>query len=649
MSMRPFALLRQGCAALWRFLDATRRALLNLLFLLLLVLIAVALFKREAPALQNNTALVLDLQGPLVEEQSGGVRDNALAQLQGIGVQNTRLRDVLAVLAAAGSDPHISRAVLVLDDFRGAGLASLREVADALERFKASGKPVVAWGSGYDQKQYYLAAHANEVFLHPLGAVYLDGYGGLRNYYLDALDKLGVGVSLVKVGTFKSAAEPFIANGPSPAAKEADTVLYNGLWSTYTAGIEAARKLPAGSTQALIETLPERLAAVGGDAAQLALRAHQVDALKTRDELRALMIQRGVPDADIKSFRQVSFEAYLSRLTPAQRGEASALVTTPAVGIVVAEGEIVDGDAPAGAVGGRSTAALIRKAREDDSVKAVVLRVNSPGGSVFGSELVRRELELTRAAGKPVVVSMGSVAASGGYWISTAADEVMADAATVTGSIGVFALLPNAARAIDKLGVHADGVTTTWLKAAGDPRRAPDPRFIGMLQTSVNHIYADFIGKVAAARHTTPEQIDAVAQGRVWTGAQARERGLVDTLGGLTAAIDSAVLRATQQSAGHAVGAASAASAPASNARAGAGNAAYRIVYIDREPGRVERLIEAFGGTASRALAEHFGAQWLPLPERVAGSVRQDLGWLAELVDGRKPYAAVAHCLCGAP
>ena len=648
MSMRPFSWLRKGFGALWWFVDATRRTLLNLLFLALLVFIAVALVRREAPVLQDNTALVLDLQGPLVEEQSGGVRDNALAQLQGNGVQSTRMRDVLAVLAAAETDPHIGRVVLVLDEFQGAGLAALREVADALDHFKASGKSVTAWGSGYDQKQYYLAAHANEVFLHPLGAVYLDGFGRLRNYYLDALDKLGVGVSLIKVGTFKSAAEPFVANGPSPAAKEADALLYNALWATYTGGIEAARQLPVGSTQALIEALPERLAAVGGDAAKLALEAKQVDALKTRDELRDLMIERGVRDDETKSFRQVSFETYLARLTPSQRGEPSALASTPAVGIVVAEGEIVDGAAPAGSVGGLSTAALIRKAREDDAIKAVVLRVNSPGGSVFGSELVRRELELTRAAGKPVVVSMGSVAASGGYWISTASDEVMADAATVTGSIGVFALLPNASRAIEKLGVHAEGVTTTWLGAAGDPRREPDPRFIGMLQTSVDHIYADFIGKVAQARQTTPEKIDEVAQGRVWTGQQAKERGLVDTIGGLNAAIRSAALRAKLiEGDGVSGGADTAASAAASAAKP----RGFRIVYIDREPGRFERLIEAVGGAAARVLADHFDLQLVPLglPERITGPVRKELGWLVELVDGRKPFAAVTHCLCGAP
>ena len=307
MSLRPLSLLRRGLAGVWWFIDAARRTALNLLFLLLIALLLVALFRRESPVMQDNTALVLDLKGPLVEEQSGGVRDNALAQLRGNSIQSTRLRDVLAVLEAAATDPQIARVVLMLDDFQGAGLASLRDVATALQRFRSSGKQVVAWGSGYDQKQYYLAAHASEVLMHPLGAVYLDGYGRLRNYYLDALDKLGVGVSLVKVGTFKSAAEPFIANGPSPAAKEADSVLYNGLWATYTEGIETARQLPAGSTQTLIDALPDRLAAVGGDAARLALEAKQVDALKTRDELRAMLIERGL----LPRMREVGFGRFI--------------------------------------------------------------------------------------------------------------------------------------------------------------------------------------------------------------------------------------------------------------------------------------------------------------------------------------------------
>ncbi len=627
MSLRPLTLLRRGLAGLWWFVDVTRRTLLNVLFLLLVLVVLFAMAKRETPALLDHTALVLDLEGPLVEEMPGSVRDNAIARLGGESMHITRLRDVLAALESATTDPHITGVVLMLDNFQGAGLASLHEVAKALERFKASGKPVVAWGSGYNQKQYYLAAHASEVLMHPLGAVYLDGYGHLRNYYLGALDKLGVSVSLVRVGTFKSAAEPFVANGPSEASKQADTVLYGALWATYTYGIEHARKLPQGSTQALIDTLPERLTAAGGDAARLALDAHQVDALKTRDELRALLIERGARDAESQTFRQVSFDSYLARITPVVKP------TGDAVAVVVAEGEIVDGKAPGGAVGGLSTAALVRQAREDEAVKAVVLRVNSPGGSVFGSELVRRELELTRAAGKPVVVSMGDVAASGGYWISTASDEVMADAATITGSIGVFTLLPHAHEALGKLGVHAEGVTTTWLGAAGDPRREPDPRFIGLVQTSVDHIYADFIGKVALARKSTPQRIDEVAQGRVWTGAQALERGLVDRIGGIDEAITSAALRAKLVNKGD------------------TGARGYRVTYIDREPGRVAQLLEAFGGAAARAVAAHFDLRLVSanLPDSLTGPVRHDLGWLADLTDSHKPFTVVTHCLCDAP
>lgn len=626
MPFRPFSLLRRGLAGLWWLIDVTRRTLLNLLFVLLVALVLFAAARRETPALQNNTALVLALEGPLVEEMPGSVRDNALARLGGESMRITRLRDVLAVLEAAEKDPQIARVVLLLDDFQGAGLASLREVAAAIEHFKASGKQVVAWGSGYDQKQYYLAAHASEVLMHPLGSVYLEGYGRLRNYYRDALDKLGVGVSLVRVGTFKSAAEPFIANGPSEAATQADTELYRALWATYVEGIERARHLTPGSTQTLIDELPERLLAAQGDTARMALEAHQVDALKTVDELRTLMIERGAREGTSQTFRQVSFGNYLARITPAVEP------TGDAVAVVVAEGEIVDGKAPGGAVGGLSTAALVRQAREDDAIKALVLRVNSPGGSVFGSELVRRELELTRAAGKPVVVSMGNVAASGGYWIATASDEVIADPATVTGSIGVFALLPHAHEAINKLGVHAEGVTTTWLGAAGDPRREPDPRFLGLMQTSVDHIYADFIGKVAEARKTTPQHIDEVAQGRVWTGAQALERGLVDSLGGLDAAIASAALRAKLASE---VGA----------------TRGFRVTYIDREAGRFEQLLEAFGTSAAQTVASHFDLRLTParLADGLSGPIRYDLGWLADLANGRKPFAAVTHCLCDSP
>ena len=609
---------RRFFVGLWGVVDAARRTVLNLLFLVIVIAIVVAVARSGTPALADKTTLVLALQGPLVEQRGGSVRENAIAQAQGEASQSAQLRDVLAVLDAAAKDPKIVSVLLQLDELRAAGLPALREVAAALERFKASGKTVVAWGSGFDQRQYYLAAHANEVWMHPFGSLTLTGYGGYRNYYRDTLDKLGITVNLVRVGTYKSAAEPFIANGPSPAAKEADALLYNGLWATYMQGVEKARKLPAQSITKLIDELPQRLAAAGGDEAKMMLDAKFVDALKTRDEMRAVLTERGARDEQIKSFRQVSYDTYLARLTPKLAGDA--------IGVVVAQGEIVDGEAPAGVVGGVSTAKLVRQAREDDAIKAIVLRVDSPGGSVFGSELVRRELELARNAGKPVVVSMGNVAASGGYWISTASDEVFADAATITGSIGVFALMPTAEKALDKLGVHTEGTTTTWLGGASDVRRAADPRFLALAQSSVDHIYAEFTGKVAKARKTTPAAIDAVGQGRVWTGEQAKERGLVDTLGSFTDALASAAKRAKL-------------------------GGDYRVSYIEPEPGKLARLLEAFGGATVAMVADQIEARVLPagIPTQVARDMRRELGWLAANADARKPVNAAIHCLCEAP
>jgi protease IV len=607
-------------ANLWRFIDAARRTVFNVLFLLIVVALIVAIVKSGPSPLDDRTTLVLALKGPIVEQRGGTVRDNAIAQARGEAVDSVQLRDVLTVLDAAAKDPKIERVLLHLDDLRGAGLPVLREVAAAIGRFRAGGKQVIAWGSGFDQRQYYLAAHADEVWMHPLGTLTVTGYGGYRNYYRDALDRLGVTVNLVRVGTYKSAAEPFIANEPSPAAKEAEGVLYNGLWATYTQGVEKARKLPPQTLTKTIDALPELLKAAGGDEAKMALDLKLVDALKTRDEMRAALIERGARDDKIKSFRQISFESYLARQIPKFSGDA--------IGVVVAQGEIVDGEAPAGTVGGLSTAQLIRKAREDESIKAIVLRVDSPGGSVFGSELVRRELELARTAGKPVVVSMGDVAASGGYWISTASDEVIADPATITGSIGVFALLPTADQALAKLGVHTEGTTTTWLGGAGDVRRAADPRFLAVVQSSVDHIYDDFTGKVAKARKTTPQAIDAVAQGRVWTGEQAKERGLVDTLGGFGDALRSAAKRAKLGSEGD-----------------------YRVTYIEPEPGKLARLLEAVGGSVVSVVAGQLDVNPLPsgMPRQLARDVQHDLGWLSAGTESRKPFVSVIHCLCEAP
>jgi protease-4 len=617
-----FAPVARWLAKFWSLLDSTRRAVLNLLFVALVVALVIVVAKRGPPALEEETALVLDLKGTIVEQRAAGLRNIALAQATGEEGQNTQLRDVLAVLDAAAKDPKIVRAVLMLDDLHEAGLPVLREVAAALERFKAGGKSVVAWGSEYNQRQYYLAAHASEVLLDPFGLVFMDGYGRYRNYYRDALDKLGITVNLLRVGKYKSFGEPYIANAPSDAAREAESYLYSALWATYTDDVERARRAPSRSVMAYIDELPARLAAAGSDPAKMALDSKLVDGLKTRDQLRQLMIERGAKDKEGKTFRQVSLDGYLAHLRPATDGDA--------VGVIVAEGEIVDGKAQPGTVGGLSTSELVRKAREDEKIKAIVLRVNSPGGSAFGSELVRRELELARTAGKPVVISMGNVAASGGYWISMSSDEVMADPATITGSIGVFGLLPTADKALDKIGVHTAGVTTTWLGGAADPRLPFNPRVGDLIQMGVNHIYAEFTTKAAQARKTTPEKIDEVGQGRVWSGAQAKDRGLVDSLGGYTEALKSAAKRGKLGD------------------DKGEG---FRVAYIESEPGRLQRVLDMLGGAAARILAERFDLALVPegVPTKAAHEMVDDVGWLANLAEEGKPFTAIVHCLCRAP
>ena len=615
--------------SLWRWVDGGRRLLLNLLFLALIVAGAVFWFKSGPPKLLDKTVLVLDLAGPLVEQRSGSARDQALQQIKGEAGAQVQLRDLITVLDAAAVDPHISSLLLVLDEFGGAGLPALHEAGAAIRRFKqASGKQVLAWGQHYDQRQYLLASAADEVLLHPMGMLRIEGYGRLRSYYRDAFDRLGVSANVIRVGKYKNFGEPFFANGPSPETREVDAALYDPLWLSYTTAVEAARKLPAGSVNQGIAELPQRVAAAGGDLAKLALDSKWVDGLKTRDELRALLIQRGARDALSKSFRQVGFADYLARQKPAGAGGA--------IGVVVAQGEIVDGDAGPGTVGGASTAELIRKAREDDKVRALVLRVNSPGGSAFASELIRRELELTRAAGKPVVVSMGDVAASGGYWISMSADEVIADANTITGSIGVFAMLPTAAGLMGKMSVHTEGYGTTWLANGYDPRRPLDPRLTAVVQAVIGHIYGDFTRRAGLARKSTPAQIDAVAQGRVWTGEQALARGLIDRIGSFGDALAAA-------------------------ARLAKLDPGWRVRYIEREPGRLTRVMALLGlqglqgdiaATLSQALgpwARQLAGPVVSLSQTLQPDSQHELGWLTEVVERRQPFAAVIHCLCSPP
>ena len=613
MASRP-GLIRRFFGFIWKSIGFFRTLALNLLFLAVVAAVVAAWWQEGRPKLEPNTALVLDLAGPIVEQRTGSPGRFTALQALADRERETQLRDVLAALDAAATDPRIGRVLILLDDMGSAGLATLREIATAVGRVRAEGKQVIAWGSALDQRRYYLAAHADQVLLHPFGRVVLQGFGGYRNYYRDALESIGVTVNVFKVGRYKSAVEPFSQNEPSEEARRDEAALLGDLWSQYTSAVETARRLPAGGIARLIDELPQRFAAVGGDSAKLALEEKLVDALKTRDELRAMMIEKGAADPGHKSFRQIGLAQYLSTL-PDKEGNA--------VGVVVASGEMLDGDQPQGLVGGRSTAELIRRAREDDSVKAVVLRVRSPGGSVFAAEQIRHELEVTRKAGKPVLVSFGDIAASGGYWASLSADEVIADPATVTGSIGVFALLPSADRAWEKLSLHTHGATTTWLAGALDPRRPLDPRARELLQSGVAHIYREFVGRTAAARNLSTERVDELAQGRVWTGRQAQEHKLIDRLGTYHEALQAA-------------------------ARRGGLGQNFRVAYIEREPRGIDRLLGMLFGEAalsSLPLLSLLAPGAAVVPDAVQ-SIGSDLHWLRHAA--RHPLAAQTHCLCSA-
>ncbi|WP_377159379.1 signal peptide peptidase SppA [Roseateles sp. UC29_93] len=619
---RALAPIGRFFGGVWWFLNGTRRVVFTLLFWVILIALIWAAAHGGKP-LQDKTTLVLDIRGEVVEQFSGSPRDQAIAQIKGEARAQTRLRDILRALDAAAKDDHIVQVALNLDQFGGATPAALHEIEAALTRFKASKKPVIAAGLAFDQRSYYLAAQATEVYIHPMGGVLIEGYGRYRNYYKDALDRVGITPNVLRVGTYKNAVEPYFANGPSPATLEAEGYLYDELWARYQTAIETARKLPKGSVQRAIDELPQRLKAAGGDPAKLTLAEKLVDGLKTEDEVEALLEKRGAKDE--KRLRQINLGAYVAQLPPKlPKPEGQ-------VGVIVAEGEIVDGSAGPGKIGGESMSRLIRQAREDDKVKAVVLRVNSPGGSAFASELVRRELELTRAVGKPVVVSMGGVAASGGYWISMSADEVIADASTITGSIGVFGMLPTGEKLLDKLSIHTGGYTTTWLANGYDPRRPLDPRMAQVVQSSIEHIYADFTGKAAQARKKSSQQIDAVGQGRVWTGSQALERGLVDRNGLLSDAIASAAKRA----------------------KLGDDPS---VRYVEPDRSAFDRLLTSMGDAAApslRGMVMHAlgGIPAVPAPLREA---QVDITWLAEQAEAgpagsKPPVRAIVHCLCTAP
>ena len=612
MSSQQPGVIRRFFRGLWDALNFTRRLVFNLIFLVVLLAFFGAFFASR-PLLAPRTALVLDPSGAIVEQYSTDPTQRALSNVAGNESPEVQLRDLLRAIDAAAKDSRIERIVLIPDEITGLGLATARELGAALDRFKASGKEVIAVSGGMGQNEYLLAAHANRILLDPEGAVLLEGFANYRSYYKDALDKLGVEVHLIKVGTFKSAAEPYVLSQASDASKEADAYWMGGIWQEYLGEVAALRKIDAAAIADDIAHYDQRVAAHEGDLARLALEQKLVDQLATRAEAREQLRSLGAAEGD-EGFRQVGFRQYLATLAPANLPHVGSDVA-----VIVAQGEIVPGDRPPGMVGGKSTAQLVRAAREDDGVKAIVLRVNSPGGDAYSSELIRRELAQAREAGKPVVVSMGDVAASGGYWISMASDEIWAEPNTITGSIGIFGLVMTVPDTLAKLGIHTDGVGTTPLAGTLDIRRPLSPQLEAIITSVIKRGYGEFIGKVAQSRGKTPAEIDAIAQGRVWSGAQAKERGLVDKLGGLDDAI----------------------AAAASRAKLGDH---YQVRYVEREMTTWERFALSFSDSEAMVRLARWTGVRVPAG-MFAGNELNQLAGVLESLRGKR-YGAFAHCFC---
>jgi len=511
----------------WKVWDIICRTVINLVITLLVLILLVGSLSSHRVGIPSSTALVVDIRGDLVEQYSGDPAQRAVDRLLGQkdAHPQTRLRDVLEAIERAQDDKRIKALVLETDGMNHASLSDLEDVARAIHDFKKSRKPVFALGSAYDQGQYFLAAQADTVFIHPQGDVFLQGYGIYEPYFKEAIDKYGVEWNIFRVGKYKSAVEPFMLNGMSKEARENYTQLLGELWADYQKQVTTARKLPADTIKDYVANVGKGLTALGGNGAKLALDARLVDKIAEPDQMQAAVSK--VVGRTGHDFTQVDFLDYLD--VP----DGLAQMSRSQVAVVVAEGDIMVGEQPPGSIGGDSTSELIRQARYDDSVKAVVLRVDSPGGSSFASDLILRELELTRQAGKPVVVSMGGVAASGGYWISMSGDEIYASADTITGSIGIFGMLPTFQGTLAKVGVHTDGVGTTPFSDAFDVTRPMTPELRQAFQLSTEYGYHQFITKVADHRHMKVAAVDDIAQGRVWTGQDAKRLGLIDKFGGL--------------------------------------------------------------------------------------------------------------------
>jgi protease-4 len=535
------SLTKKIFSGLWSVLNFLRNAFFNIVFIFIIVGILIAASSQDDKIIvPSQSALVLNLSGDLVIQKTYvDPVDIAIAEASGRGEESPEvlLKDLIFTIENAALDNRIKVLVLNLDNFRSAGLDKLRQVGEALDNFKATGKSIYAVGDFYSRNQYYLASHANHIYLNPNGGVLLEGYGRFKHYYKSALEKLKITSHIFKVGTYKSAVEPILRDNMSPEAKEANEAWLGALWQQYKTDVAAARGISVANFDEKSDEVLRKFEISNNDFAQYAVDNKWVDALKTRNEIRRELIEVVGESTKYKgSYQYISYKNYLSVIQPSLPATNK---SNNNVGVIVAKGTILDGNKSAGTIGGESTARLLRKARFDKSVKAVVLQVDSGGGSAFASEIINQEIEELKVAGKPVIASMSTYAASGGYWIAASADEIWASPSTVTGSIGIFASLFSVEDALDTLGIYYDGIGTTEFDGIS-PTAGFSDEFQQFMQRNIEHGYDQFLTHVAKGRGMTKEQVNDIAQGRVWIGETAKEIGLVDKLGDLDDAVQAA-------------------------------------------------------------------------------------------------------------
>ena len=606
---------------IWRLIERIVKSIQVLIFLFV-ILMLFSIFSGmsgKGIAVPESAALIVAPVGFLVEQAEGEPLDRALMEMQD-GQTQTVVREVVASLDRAADDDRIKVVVLLTDYLQGGGLSKYQDIAVALDNFRASGKQVIAMGDSYNQSQYFLAAHADEIYMHDFGFVLIEGFSYFKAYFADAIEKLQVDINVFRVGEFKSFVEPYLRNDMSAEDKLASERWLQGLWSVWKRDVAAARGLEPASLDTYINNMVGLLEDANGDAGIAALDAGLVDGLMSHQAFRNYMIEKvGVSAEEQDTFEQINHLTYLY----ATKGEVDPEPATESkVAVIIASGEIVDGEASPGTIGSATLARLIRQATNDKSVAAVVLRVDSPGGSMFASEVVLDQLEALKASGRPLVASMSSTAASGGYYISMVADEIWAAETTISGSIGVGAMFPTFQRSLNSLGVSIDGIGTTAMAGQLSPTRELGDEARALLDVSVRSAYDVFTNKVAEARGIDPGRMDELAQGRVWIGEDAYRLGLVDELGDMNAAVSSAA------------------------AMAGLAEGDYETVYIERELTFGEQVLLQY----ARALGMLFAAVDVNPQSGIAQQLQYLFGDLEQSLSvfGRwnDPRGIYYHCLC---